>query len=214
TPFAVTVMVSDPLAAGPPLPSCELTVRISVAVSPPSSGAVIRKAPRSPAGRLATPLLATSAVLPSKSVHPVGIPDTVAAVKLSSPSPDTAIPPSVIVDPGSSLPLKLVGPLKLGASATPLAVTVMVSDPLAVGPPLPSCALTVRVRTAVSPPSSGAVIRNAPRSPAGRLATPPVATSATLPSKRVHPDGIPDTVADVKLSSPSPDTAIPPSVIV
>src|SRR5437763_138830 len=84
----------------------------------------------------------------------------------------------------------------------------MVSDPLAVGPPPPSLAPTVWYSDAPPPPLPASPTRRSPDLPAGRVATPPVATSAVLPSKSVHPDGIPDTVADVKLSSPSPDTAI------
>src|SRR5207247_1228920 len=116
--------------------------------------------------------------------HPVGIPVTVAgaAVNTSSPSPDTAIPDSVIVDPGSSLPLNTVGPLKLGASATPNAVTVSVSDPVAEGPLDPSREVTVKVRTAVSPPLSGAVILSSPMSLAANVAVPLVALSSVEPS--------------------------------
>ena len=88
----------------------------------------------------------------------------------------------MIVDPGSSLPLNTVGPLNVGASATPNAVTVSVSDPVAEGPLGPSREVTIRVRTAVSPPWSGAVILSAPRSLAENVAVPPGALSAVEPS--------------------------------
>src|SRR5438046_461242 len=133
---------------------------------------------------VAVPPGALSAFDPSYRVHPAStlFPYTTLFRSTSSPSPDTAIPDSVIVDPGSSLPLKLVGPPKVGASATPNAVTVRISDPVAEGPLDPSREVTVRVRTAVSPPWSGAVILSAPRSLAANVAVPPGALSAVAPS--------------------------------
>src|SRR5439155_149904 len=131
-------------------------------------------------------------------------------------SPLTAIPESVIVDPGSSLPLNTVGPLKVGASSTPLAGTVSVSDPVVAGPLAPSCEVTLRVRTAVSPPASGAVIRSAPRSLAANVAVPLVAASAVAPSYSVQPRRIPGSALFpyATLFRSSPLTAIPESVIV
>src|SRR5206468_12092042 len=101
----------------------------------------------------------------STSVQPADSPVKV-ALSVSSESPDALRPLSVTLAP----PLHAVGPLKVGASATPLAVTVIVSDPVVAGPPAPSCEVTLRLRTAVSPPASGAVIASAPRSAAANVA--------------------------------------------
>ncbi len=129
----------------------------------------------------------------SLTVPPEAIPDTVSGANVTvsllasvTPIPDGAIdpssPPLKLVAPVTlaSPPLTVVGPLELGASATSLVDTTSVSEALVVLDP--SLELTVRVSVAVSPPSSGARIANAPRSVVGSVATPPVAVSATAPS--------------------------------
>src|SRR5229473_3180512 len=199
TPVADTVRTSTALAVAPP--SLELTVRVRNALSPPRSGAVTTRSPRSAAAK-AWPLLSTAA--PSPTVQPAGIPDRV-ALSVSSASPVAESPASVI--PASSLPCHTVVAPNTGASATPLADTLRTSTALVVAPP--SLELTVKVRNALSPPRSGAVTTRSPRSAAAK-AWPLLSTAA--PSLTVQPAGIPDRVA-LSVSSASPVAESPASVI-
>src|SRR5712691_11130811 len=159
TPLAVTLRTSTALAVAPP--SLELTVKVRNALSPPWSGAVTTRSPRSAAAK-AWPLDSTAP--PSLTVQPAGIPDRV-ALSVSSESPVAESPLSVI--PASSLPCHTVVAPNTGSSATPLAVTLRISTALV---PAPSAVLTVSVRKALSPPWSGAVTTRSPRSDAAKAA--------------------------------------------
>src|SRR5204863_3519371 len=109
--------------------------------------------------------------------------------------PDTAIPDSLHADDGTPLLYVTVVQPCAVPSATPNAVTVSVSDPVAEGPLDPSREVTVRVRTAVSPPWSGAVILSAPRSLAENVRSEERRVGAECRSQSVPPAGIPVTVA-------------------
>src|SRR5439155_999961 len=123
------------------------------ALSPPRSGAVTTRSPRSAAAKPA-PLASTAA--PSRTVQPAGIPDRV-ALSVSSLSPVAESPLSVIGP--SSLPLHTVVAPNTGSSATPLACTVKVSTALV---PAPSAVLTVSVRNIGWAPCWGTVYISGP----------------------------------------------------
>src|SRR4029077_10333978 len=140
TPLAVTLRTSTALV---PRPSGVLTVSVRNALSPPWSGALTTRRPRSPA--LTTPEppppVPNIVVFPgSATLHPSGTPESV-ALSESSPSPVTDSPLSVIGP--SSLPTHTLVAPNTGSSATPLAVTLRTSTALV---PAPSGVLTVSVR--------------------------------------------------------------------
>ena len=111
----------------------------------------------------------------------------------SSPSPDTAIPDSVIVDPGSSLPLNTVGPPKLSASATSVTETTNVAVAAAVSRPVGPTALSLAVTDSVKVSPSmedGATSARPARSPEPTVQEPPVMLTAPSPLND-QPNGTP-----------------------
>src|SRR6266851_3793752 len=185
TPVADTVRTSTALAVAPP--SLELTVRVRNALSPPWSGAVTTRSPRSAAAK-AWPLLSTAP--PSRTIQPAGIPDRV-ALSVSSASPVAESPLSVI--PASSLPCHTVVAPNTGASATSvtvtakLAVAVAVSGP--VGPSAVSLAVTDSVKVSASSADGGTSVRP-PKPPEPTVQIPPATLAAPSPLND-QPDGTP-----------------------
>src|SRR5438105_178176 len=124
-------MVSDSLPLVVLPPRLELIVRISTSVPEVvPDGATTTSEPRADTGTAVFEVrVKDEAECVSISIQPDDSP-VIVALSVSSPSPVAVSPLSVTLAP----PLKLVGPLKVGAAATPNAVTVRISDPVAEGP--------------------------------------------------------------------------------
>src|SRR5439155_220406 len=125
TPLAVTLRISTALV---PAPSARSEDRRVGTQCPPRSGPVTNREPRSAAAK-AAPLV--SAVAPTLTGHPTGIPASV-PLSASSLSPVAESPLSVIGP--SSLPCHTLVAPKTGSSATPLAVTLRISTALVPAP--------------------------------------------------------------------------------